>query len=199
MAILEVQFGEMWHLLGGWVIFFDFWKGPYPAFMRFKCTNSSCWACASGAAKGQWHLWLPSMSMHACLCVSDSRFRQQSRVVMTKGSCKAREESEPGEGRICVGVFSFCLFLCYTVSWMVKQLGIFSFGQSLLVSHRAFLQLLAVCQCCHHLMEQHNSALIKLSTVMELDLDCFASVTVVHCWSMLSPRTRRLDSSQIWR
>ena len=74
-----------------------------------------------------------------------------------------------------------------------------SFGQSLLVSIRALLQLLAVCQCCHHLTEQHNSVLIKLSTVMELDLDCFASVTVVHCWSMLSPRTRRLDSSQIWR
>ena len=111
MALLEVQFGEMWHLLGGLVIFFYFWKGPYPAFMRFKCTNSSCWACASGAAKGQWHLWLPSVSMHACLCVSDSRFRQQSRVVMTKGSCKAREESEwAGREGFVLGCFHFASF-----------------------------------------------------------------------------------------
>ena len=46
------------------------------------------------------------MPVHACLCVSDSRLRQQSRVVMTKGSCKegkkeGREKSEGGEKGLC--------------------------------------------------------------------------------------------------
>ena len=105
-----------------------------------------------------------------------------------------------GRGKdLCWGVFILPLSVLYCFLDGETAWHFHSFGQSLLVSHRTCLQLLAVCQCCHHLTEQHNSALIKLSTVMELDLDCFASVTVVHCWSMLSPRTRRLDSSQIWR
>ena len=93
----------------------------------------------------------PCPCMHACVCpilgFASSLVWWWQKEVAKQG----RRVSERGGKDSSWGVFILPLSVLYCFLDGETAWHFHSFGQSLLVSHRTFLQLLGVCQCCHHL------------------------------------------------